>query len=361
MPDQIAQSPTLRALAERLPKRSFASDNYAGAHPEVLQALAQVNSGHEVSYGDDPYTGALQEVMRAHFGPQASVYPVFNGTGANVVSLMAMTDRWNSVVCTQTAHINVDECGAPEKLGGIKLAAVETPDAKLTADLVATRAIGFGFEHHAEPGVVSLTQSTELGTVYTPQEIADVVAFAHGKGMSVHVDGARLANAAATLGLPLRAFTTDVGVDVVSLGATKNGAIGAEAVVVLNPEAVRRPIYVRKRAGQLPSKRRFISAQFIALFDGDLWLRSATQANAMAQYLAEGVRSVPGARITQPVQANAVFAVVPPQVGKRLRERFRFYTWDEFTGEVRWMCSFDTTHADVDAFVAALKEEMSRA
>ncbi len=340
--------------------RAFASDNYAGVHPEVMSAIAAANGDHMVSYGDDPLTERLGEVMRAHFGEQAQVFPVFNGSGANVVSLMAMTDRWDAVVCTESAHINVDECGAPEKLGGIKLLPVDAPDAKLTPELVERKAWGFDDPHHAQPAVVSLTQSTELGTVYTPEEIAAVADQAHAKGMSVQLDGARIANAAASLGLPLRDFTTDAGVDVLSLGGTKNGAMGAEAVVVINPDSVRGVDYVRKLSGQLASKMRYISAQLLALYDGDLWQRSAAHANAMASRLADAVRDLEGVRVTQPTQANAVFAVLPRAVADRLRQRYRFYDWDAATGEVRWMCAFDTTEADVDRFVAALREELAR-
>ena len=340
--------------------RAFASDNYASVHPEVMSAIAAANGDHMVSYGDDPLTERLGEVMRAHFGEQAQVFPVFNGSGANVVSLMAMTDRWDAVVCTESAHINVDECGAPEKLGGIKLLPVDAPDAKLTPELVERKAWGFDDPHHAQPAVVSLTQSTELGTVYTPEEIAAVADQAHAKGMSVHLDGARIANAAASLGLPLRDFTTDAGVDVLSLGGTKNGAMGAEAVVVINPDSVCGVDYVRKLSGQLASKMRYISAQLLALYDGDLWQRSAAHANAMASRLADAVRDLEGVRVTQPTQANAVFAVLPRAVADRLRQRYRFYDWDAATGEVRWMCAFDTTEADVDRFVAALREELAR-
>lgn len=339
--------------------RTFASDNYAGVHPEVLAALAEANHGHQTSYGEDRYTEHLQEVMRGHFGPDAVTYPVFNGTGANVVSLMGLTQRWDAAIATETAHINVDECGAPEKLAGVKILGVPAPDGKLTPALVDQRAWGFGFEHHAQPAVVSLTQSTEVGTVYTPEQVRAVAQHAHSKGLTVHVDGARLANAAASLGLPLRAFTSDVGVDVVSLGATKNGALGAEAVVVLNPGAVRGPLYLRKLAAQLPSKMRFVSAQLLALYEGDLWLRSAAHANRMARLLAEQASEIEGVRITQPVEANGVFAIMPSGAAERLRERFRFYTWDESTGEVRWMCAFDTTADDVAAFVTALREVMA--
>ncbi|MBA9004899.1 threonine aldolase family protein [Thermomonospora cellulosilytica] len=340
-------------------ERGFASDNYAGVHPEVLTALTVANEGHQTAYGDDVYTARLREVIRRHFGEQAEVYPVFNGTGANVVGLQAMADRWSAVICAAQAHINTDECGAPEHVAGLKLLPVPTEDAKLTPELIDREAWGWGDEHRAQPRIVSITQSTELGTVYTAEEVAAVCAHAHDRGMLVHMDGARLANAAAALGLPLRAFTTDAGVDVLSFGGTKNGLLLGEAIVVLNPRAAHGPVFLRKSSMQLASKMRFVSAQFLALLEGDLWLRNASHSNAMARRLAEAVGKVPGVRITRPVEANAVFAVIPRDVADRLRKRFRFYTWDEHTGEVRWMCSFDTTEEDVDAFAAALAEEMT--
>ena len=341
--------------------RGFASDNYAGIHPEVLAAIAAANGGHQPAYGDDVYTRHLTEVFRAHFGDRAEVFPVFNGTGANVVSLQAMTERWEAVVCAETAHINVDECGAPEKVAGLKLMTVPTPDGRLTPELVDRHAWGWGDEHRAQPRIVSFAQSTELGTVYTPDEIAALTAHAHDLGMRVHMDGSRLANAAAALGVPLRALTTDAGVDVLSFGGTKNGLMIGEAVVVLNPAAVRGVPFLRKAAMQLASKMRFVSAQFEALLGGDLWLRNAAHANAMAARLQEAVRDIPGVTVTRAAQANAVFAILPPDVAERVRKRFRFYTWDEATGEVRWMTAFDTTEEDVDAFAAAVAEEMRAA
>ena len=339
--------------------RGFASDNYAGVHPEVLQALAAANGGHQVAYGEDVYTARLQQVMRSHFGEQAVTYPVFNGTGANVVALQSLTSRWEAVICAESAHINADEGGAPETMGGLKLLTVPTQDGKLTPNLVDRQAWGYGDEHRAQPAVVSITQSTELGTHYTPDEVAALAAHAHERGMAVHLDGARIAYAAAGLAVPLRTLTTDAGVDVLSFGGTKNGLLAAEAVVVLNPDAVRGPKYLRKTSMQLASKMRFFSAQLIALLEGDLWLRSAAHANAMARRLEQAVRTIPGVTITQAVQANAVFAILPPEVTARLQKRFRFYTWDEHTGEVRWMCSFDTSEHDIDAFAAAMAEEMS--
>ncbi|MER5712179.1 MULTISPECIES: threonine aldolase family protein [Streptomyces] len=340
--------------------RGFASDNYAGAHPEVLAALALANEGHQVAYGEDQYTEHLQRIMHSHFGSSAEAFPVFNGTGANVTALQALTDRWGAVICAETAHINVDEGGAPERMGGLKLLTVPTPDGKLTPELIDRQAWGWEDEHRAMPQVVSITQNTELGTVYTVEEIRAIVEHAHSKGMKVHLDGARIANAAASLDVPMRAFTNAVGVDVISYGGTKNGMLFGEAVVVLNPDAVSHMKHLRKLSMQLASKMRFVSVQLEALLAKDLWLRNARHGNAMAQRLAAGVRAVDGVEILYPVQANAVFARLPHEVSRRLQERFRFYFWDEAAGDVRWMCAFDTTEDDVDAFLQALKEEMAR-
>ncbi|GLW10629.1 threonine aldolase [Microtetraspora sp. NBRC 13810] len=338
--------------------KGFASDNYAGAHQEILDAIALANEGHQVAYGEDAYTEAMREVFQAHLGPDAQAYPVFNGTAANVVGLRAMCAPWEAVICAESAHINTDEGGAPEVTGGLKLLPVPAPDGRLTPELIDRRAWGFGDVHRAQPKVVSLSNATELGTLYRPEQVREVSEHAHRLGLTVHLDGARIANAAAALGVPLRALTTDAGVDVLSFGGTKNGLLYGEAVVVLNPEAVRGVEYIRKTGMQLPSKMRFVSAQFEALLAGDLWLRNARRSNEMAARLAEAAAAVPGVRIARPVEANAVFAVLPPEVTERLQKRFRFYTWDESTGEVRWMCAFDTTEADVDAFAAAIAEEM---
>lgn len=358
--DDDARPGRLRRLHDPQ-RRGFASDNASGVHPEVLEAIAVANGGHELAYGQDAYTAALGDAVREHFGAPAEVYPVFNGTGANVVALDLMTQRWSAVVCARSAHINVDECGAPEKLAGVKLLPVDTPDGKLTPALVDEVAWGFGDEHHAQPAVVSVAQSTELGTVYTPPELRALADHAHGLGMGLHVDGARLANAAAALGLPLRALTSDVGVDVLSFGGTKNGLLSAEAVIVLDPAAVSRPLFVRKLNGQLGSKGRFLSAQLLALLTGDLWRRNAERANAGARRLADAVRGIDGVRLTREPESNAVFAVLPADVTARLRRRYPFYVWDEATGEVRWMCSFDTTDDDIAGFAAALREELAGA
>ncbi|SFD07496.1 threonine aldolase family protein [Streptomyces aidingensis] len=340
--------------------RGFASDNYAGIHPEILAALALANGGHQPAYGNDDYTAHLQRLIRSHFGPHAEAYPVFNGTGANVVALQALADRWGAVICAESAHIHVDEGGAPERMAGLKLLTVPAEDGKLTPALIDRQAWGQEDEHRAMPQVVSLTQATELGTVYTPQEIRTLCEHAHERGMTVHMDGSRIANAAASLDVPMRAFANAAGVDVLSFGGTKNGMLYGEAVVVLNPDAVRRMKHIRKMSMQLASKMRFVSAQLEALLAGDLWLRNARHANTMARRLAEGVRRVPGVEIRRPVQANAVFARLPHDVSLRLQKRYRFYFWDEPAGEVRWMCSWDTTEEDVDGFVSALAEEMRR-
>ncbi len=341
------------------PWRGFASDNYAGIHPEILEAITTANAGHQVAYGDDDVTAALSVAMKGHFGDRAEVFPVFNGTGANVVALQAMTQRWEAVVCATSAHVNVDEGGAPEKGAGLKLWTIPTADGKLTPELIDTQAWGFGDVHRAQPGVVTITQSTELGTLYSVDEVRAITDHAHSLGMTVHLDGARISNAAAALGVPFRAFTTDAGVDVVSFGGTKNGAMIGEAVVVLNPDAAPGVDFLRKSSMQLASKMRFVSAQLLALVSGDLWLRNASHANEMAQALEQRVRAIPGVTVVRPTQANAVFAILPSAVTERLQQRFRFYTWDQVTGEVRWMCSWDTTPQDIDDFATAIAEELS--
>jgi threonine aldolase len=335
-------------------RRGFASDNHAGVHPDVMAAIGAANEGHAAAYGGDPWTARAQQRFREHFGPAAQAFPVFNGTGANVLCLEALTQPWQGVVCARTAHLNVDECGAPEAAGR-KLLVVDTPDGRLTPDHVAPLLVRIGEEHVVQPRVISITQSTELGTVYSPDAVAALAEWAHGHGMLLHVDGARLCNAAAALGVPLRALTTDAGVDALSFGATKNGSMGAEAVVLLRDELADGFRYRRKQAMQLASKMRYVSAQLDALLAGDLWQRSAAHANAMARRLADAVRGVSGLRITQPVEANAVFAILPPPVTERLQRDWPFYVWDDNTGEVRWMCSWDTAPEDVDAFAADVK------
>ncbi|GAB3127060.1 threonine aldolase family protein [Glaciibacter psychrotolerans] len=348
-----------------LSSRGFASDNYSGIHPEILDAIVAANGAHQIAYGEDAYTARLQEVFAHHFGEGVEAFPVFNGTGANVLGLQSMLPRWGAVICSATAHINTDEGGAPERVGGLKLLPIETPDGKLTPELIDQEAWGWGDEHRAQPLVVSITQTTELGTAYTPDEVRAIADHAHARGMTLHMDGARISNAAASLGVPLRAFTRDAGVDVLSFGGTKNGLMLGECIVVLNPAASTGLKYLRKLNMQLSSKMRFVSAQFIALLDGDLWLRNASHANAMAHRLrgaletgiAEG--AIEGVSFTQATESNAIFAILPAGVADRLRESFRFYDWNPATGEVRWMCGFDTTEADIDAFIVALTRELA--
>lgn len=348
--------------------RGFASDNYAGVHPEVLAALADANGGHQIAYGEDQYTARLAEVVKAEFGEQAEVFPVFNGTGANVLSLTALMPRWGAVVASSTAHIHTDEGGAPERVSGLKLFTVPTPDGKLTPELVATEAWGWGDEHRAQPLAVSITNTTEVGTVYTPAEVRALADYAHENGMALHLDGARVWNAAAALGTSLRAFTADAGVDILSLGGTKNGLLGAEAIVVINPDRVDGLIYLRKMNMQLASKMRFISAQLLTLFDEGLGIRSAMHANAMATRLRSGLEGMLAAGdvpadslgFSQQTQANAVFALLANDAADRIRERVRFYDWDRARGEVRWMCAFDTTEADIDGFLEVVRQELNR-
>jgi len=342
--------------------RGFASDNYAGAHPEIIAAIAAANGGHQIAYGEDVYTEQLQGVMREQFGDQAETFPVFNGTGANVTSLTSVMPRWGAVVASSTAHINTDEGGAPERVSGLKLLTVPTPDGKLTPELIDREAWGWGDEHRAQPLAVSITQTTELGTLYTVDEVRAITDHAHSLGMTVHMDGARISNAAAALGVALRDFTTDAGVDILSFGGTKNGLLYGEAIVALRPAASDGLVYLRKLNMQLASKMRFVSAQLIALLTDDLWLRSARHANAMAARLRNTLDAaqLDGLSFSQPTQANAVFAVLDNDVADRIRERVRFYDWNRAAGEVRWMTAFDTTEADVDHFVSVIAEELSR-
>jgi threonine aldolase len=341
--------------------RGFASDNSAGIHPAVLEALSAANRGHVFGYGHDELTRTAQELFAAHFGDDARAFFVFNGTAANVLSLRAACRGWEAVICAESSHLNVDECGAPESIAGVKLLTIATEHGKLTPELVENRLQRLGDEHAVQPRVVSISQCTELGTVYTQAEIRELAAHAHAHGLVLHVDGARLSNAAAALELPLRELSTEVGVDILSFGGTKNGLLGAEAVVFLVPELADGFEYVRKQSLQLASKMRFLAAQFQALLTDELWLGSARRANAMAARLARSVRDVPGLSITQPVQTNAVFATLPASAIGVLQKHFAFYVWNERRVEVRWMCSWDTTEGDVDTFAQAVKDAVLQA
>jgi threonine aldolase len=342
------------------PPHSFASDNNAPVHPEILAAIAAANVGHVRAYGDDPWTHAMEERFREHFGPGARAFAVFGGTGANVLSFSAMLKPYEAVICAELAHVSVDECGAPERFLGSKLLLVPTADGKIRPDDVTARLKGLRDQHHVQPRAVSITQSTEVGTVYTPDEIAELARAAHANGLFLHVDGARLSNAAASLDVPLRALATDAGVDVLSFGGTKNGAMAAEAVVFLRPELGEEFRFLRKQGMQLASKMRFVAAQLARLLEGDLWRANAQSANRMARRLAERTRGIPGVEIVHPTQANGVFARLPRAVVEPLQRHSFFYVWDEEGPVARWMCSFDTTEADVDAFADALRDQVRR-
>jgi threonine aldolase len=336
--------------------RSFASDNNAGVHPEVLDAIARANQGHVVAYGDDPYTRSAIAKFEEHFGDGIEVFFTFNGTGANVLGLQALNRPYHAVLCSDYAHIYTDECGAPEKHTGSKLIPLPHQDGKITLDQVRHAYHGIGDQHHVQVRVISITQSTEMGTVYTPDEIRALAEFAHQHRMFLHMDGARIANAAVSLGQTLRQATRDPGVDVLSFGGTKNGIVGGEAVVFFHPTLGSDFLYLRKQGMQLASKMRFIAAQFEALLTNDLWKRSAEHANRMAQVLEAEVRKIPQVHIVWKVESNGVFAQIPRQAIEKIRQRYFFYPWIEDEGIVRWMCSFDTTEEDVREFARCVAE-----
>lgn len=336
-------------------KRGFGSDNHSGISPEVLKAIADANVGHALAYGEDEYCIRAEKLFKEHFGEQLSVYFVFNGTGANTLSIDAMVRSHDAVICAESAHVNVDECGAPQRIVGCRLLTVATPDGKLTPELVKTRLHGFGFEHHSQPKAVTITQSTELGTLYSIDEIRALADLAHQYGMYLHVDGARLANAAVALGCSFREMTTDAGVDVLSFGGTKNGLMIGEAVVFINPDLAEDFKYRRKQATQLCSKMRFMAVQFEAYFHDELWRRNAQHSNRMAQLLYDKVKDIPFVRVMYPVQVNGVFVQMPRHIWTELQKQYFFYDWDMDNDVVRWLCSFDTTEDDINSFVEALK------
>jgi threonine aldolase len=340
--------------------RNFASDNNAGVHPEILDAIARANQGHVVAYGDDAYTHSAIRKFEEHFGPDIAVFFTFNGTGANVLSLQSLTRSFHSVICSDYAHIWTDECGAPEKHTGCKLIPLPHQDGKITVDAVRHAYHGIGDEHHSQPRVISITQSTEMGTVYKPEEIRALAHFAHDHDMFLHVDGARIANAAASLGQNLRQATRDLGVDVLSFGGTKNGILGGEAVVFFQPGMSRDFLYLRKQSMQLASKMRFIAAQFEALLTNDLWRRSAEHANRMAGLLETEINRISGVKVVWKVEANGVFAQIPPHSIEKIKQHYFFYTWMEEESIVRWMCSFDTTEEDIRQFAKVVAEAVKR-
>lgn len=337
-------------------KRSFASDNNAGVHPEIIEALRAANEGHVIAYGDEPFTERAVKVFQKHFGKDIAVYFVFGGTGANVLGLKAITNSYEAVVCAETAHINVDECGAPEKFTGCKLLSARTTDGKLKSEHIEPFLHGVGFEHHVQPRVISVSQATEMGTVYTKSELKSLARFAHDHDLLLHVDGARIANAAVSLNASLKEITVDAGVDVLSFGGAKNGMMYGEAVVFFDKKRAADFKYIRKQGMHLPSKMRFISAQFEALLSGDLWRRSAAHANRMARVLASELEKVPNIKITQPVESNGVFAEISAKYIPTLQKKYFFYVWNEETSECRFMASFDTTEEDIHDFVALVRK-----
>jgi len=337
--------------------RGFASDNNSGVHPDVLKAIEKVNVGHAVGYGDDDVTYQAVAKFKEVFGDKTDVFFVYNGTGANVIAIQALASPFNAVICPQTAHINVDECGAPEKHAGCKLLPVESTNGKLTVEGIQQYMHGFGSEHHSQPKIISITQATELGTVYSIDEIKAIASFAHLHDMYLHMDGARIANAAASLGCGFKEMTVDAGVDVLSFGGTKNGLMFGEAVVIFN-QNIQAVKYIRKQTAQLHSKMRFIAAQFLAIMTDDLWLKNAKHANLMAQKLAAKLKPLHQIQLTQKVDSNGVFAIIPKSIIESLQKEFFFYTWDESCNEVRWMTSFDTQVEDIDRFIDLIKEKL---
>lgn len=335
--------------------RGFASDNNAGIHPAVLAAIAASNDGHAVGYGDDPYTQRAIAKFKEHFGADIEAYFVFNGTGGNVVGLGSLLHSYHAVICAENAHLNVDECGALENATGCKILPVSSANGKLTTASLESRIFGLGDQHHVQPKAISLSQTTELGTLYTAHELRTIAEFAHSRGMLIHMDGARIANAAAALNVGLREVSRDAGVDILTFGGTKNGLMCGEAVLFFNPALHGGSFpFVRKQGMQLASKMRFISAQFEALLTDDLWQKNAAHANRMAQLLEHRLSGIAGVSITQPVQANAVFATLPAHAIPKIQSEFYFHVWNADRSEVRWMTAFDTSEEDVEAFVAAI-------
>jgi len=337
-------------------KRGFASDNNAGVHPQIMDAMNEVNQGHTIAYGDDPYTISAEQKLKQVLGKEARPFFVFIGTAANVLGLDAATKPYHSIICAGSSHIHEDECGAPERWTGCKILSVETTDGKLSIEGIEKHMYGIGFEHHSQPRVISLTQATEMGTVYSIEEIRRICDYAHSKDMLVHMDGARISNAAASLGTGFRQMTIEAGVDILSFGGTKNGMMYGEAVVFFREDLATDFKYLRKQGMQLASKMRFIAAQFERYLNEKIWFQNALRANSMARLLEKEVKDISGITITQPVESNAVFAILPSEIIPVLQEEYFFYVWNESTGEVRWMCSWDTTEDDILSFTSVIRK-----
>ena len=337
-------------------QRGFASDNNSGIHPQILKAIEEANSGHSVGYGDDPWTKNAISLFKKEFGDDCEVFFVLTGTGANILSIQSAVNSFHSIICAETAHIQTDECGAPEKFTGSKLIPVATHNGKITPEQIEKHLHGFDFEHHSQPGLISITQVTELGTVYSVAEIREIAALAHRHGMYLHMDGARISNAAVHLGVPFKSFTKDAGVDILSFGGTKNGMMIGEAVLFLNPDLSGYTKYYRKQAAQLFSKMRFIGAQFVPYLRDEIWKVNASHSNQMAQILETEVRKLKSVEITQTVQGNGIFAIIPKEIIPILQKEFFFYMWDESRSEVRWMTSYDTSVDEIHNFVQLLRK-----
>ena len=335
--------------------RFFASDNSSGVHPKFLEAINSVNQGHVIAYGDDTYTESAISEFKKHFGNDIEVFFTFLGTGANVLGLSALTQPFSAIICAETAHIFEDECGAVERFGGAKLIPVSTQDGKLTVDLIRPHIRGLGMEHHSQVKVISITQVTELGTVYTLDEIKAITEFAHQNNLWVHMDGARISNAAVSLEMPFRAFTKDVGIDILSFGGTKNGMMYGEAILFFNPQLAENFKYIRKQGMQLASKMRYISAQFECFLKNDFWKELATHSNKMAKLLAKAIESISEIELVQKVEANGLFVKLPKTLALELQKKHFFYDWDEAENIYRWMCSWDTNEQDIKEFVQEIK------
>lgn len=341
-------------------KINFASDNHAGIHPQILEEIQEVNKGHVNAYGNDKYTEIAINNFKTLLNDNIEVFFVFNGTGANVLSLSSMTNSFNSIICSDLAHINVDECGAPEKFTGAKLITISTKDGKITVEKIKEKLIRIDDEHYSQAKAISLTQSTEYGTVYTIDELKSITDFAHKNNLFVHLDGARISNALVSLNKTLKEMVLDTNIDVISFGGTKNGLMLGEAVIFLNKELAKNFKFLRKQSMQLASKMRFISAQFNAFFKNDLWLKNAKHSNNMAKLLYENIKDIPKITITQEVEANSVFAIIPKEYIEKIQKHYYFYVWNENTSEVRLMCAFDTTENDVLNFSRIIRETVNR-
>ena len=335
--------------------RSFASDNNSSVHPDVMQALVDANNGHALGYGDDIYTQEATELVKKLFARPCEALFVFNGTGSNTMALQLMTRPYHIIFCAETGHIAVDECGAPGKGTGCFIRTIDTPDGKLTPELLAPYMVNFGVEHHSQPGAIYISQCSELGTIYKPHEIRGLCEFAHKHGLQVHMDGARIANAAAALDLSIDAVSGACGIDTLTLGGTKNGLMGAECVVIFNPDLIREARYARKQSCQLASKMRYLSAQFKAFLTNDLWFQCASKANRMARLLESELRKIDGVEFTQPVESNQLFLTMPIEKSRKLHDKYYFYYWNEPIGEMRLVTSWDTTEDDITGLISYLK------